>query len=65
VRPARGELVKEGLSAEVVAKRLLMPKSGLARLNGRHKGYEVSIGKRKQIEKYFGWMKGIGLMRKL
>ena len=48
-----------------MAKRLLMPKSTLAKHNGRHNSYEVSIRKRKQIEERFGWMKGIGLMRKL
>ncbi len=31
----------------------------------RHEGYEVSMRKRKQIEECFGWMKDIGLMRKL
>ena len=31
----------------------------------RHEGYTVSIRKRKQIEECFGWMKDIGLMRKL
>lgn len=31
----------------------------------RHEGYMVSIRKRKQIEECFGWMKDIGLMRKL
>ena len=31
----------------------------------RHEGYEISIKKRKQIEECFGWMKDIGLMRKL
>ena len=31
----------------------------------RHAGYEISIRKRKQIEECFGWMKDIGLMRKL
>ena len=45
-RPAREELVKEGLNAEAVAKRLMMPKSALAKHNGRHNGYEVSIGQR-------------------
>jgi len=43
-RPARKELVKEGLSTEAVAKPLMMPKSALAKDNGRHNGYEVSIG---------------------
>jgi len=31
----------------------------------RHEGYGISIMKRKQIEECFGWMKDIGLMRKL
>ena len=31
----------------------------------RHEGYELSMRKRKQIEECFGWMKDIGLMRKL
>lgn len=31
----------------------------------RHEGYSVSLRKRKQIEECFGWMKEIGLMRKL
>ena len=31
----------------------------------RHEGYDVSLQKRKQIEECFGWMKDIGLMRKL
>jgi len=32
------------LSTEAVAKPLMMPKSALAKDNGRHNGYEVSIG---------------------
>lgn len=31
----------------------------------RHAGYGISINKRKRIEECFGWMKDIGLMRKL
>jgi len=31
----------------------------------RHAGYEVSQKKRKRIEEVFGWMKSIGLLRKL
>lgn len=31
----------------------------------RHAGYAISINKRKRIEECFGWMKDIGLMRKL
>ena len=31
----------------------------------RHAGYEVSQQKRKRIEEVFGWLKTIGLMRKM
>jgi len=31
----------------------------------RHAGYEISQRKRKRVEEIFGWMKTIGLMRKL
>lgn len=31
----------------------------------RTQGYRISQIKRKHIEEYFGWMKNIGLMRKL
>jgi hypothetical protein len=31
----------------------------------RHAGYQVSQKKRKRIEEVFGWMKSIGLLRKL
>jgi IS5 family transposase len=31
----------------------------------RHTGYQVSQRKRKRIEEVFGWMKSIGLLRKL
>jgi len=31
----------------------------------RHTGYQVSQKKRKRIEEVFGWMKSIGLLRKL
>jgi hypothetical protein len=31
----------------------------------RHSGYQVSQKKRKRIEEVFGWMKSIGLLRKL
>lgn len=31
----------------------------------RHAGYKVSQKKRKRIEEVFGWMKSIGLLRKL
>lgn len=31
----------------------------------RHAGYEISQRKRKQVEEPFGWMKNVGLLRKL
>ena len=31
----------------------------------RHAGYAVSQRKRKRVEEFFGWMKTIGLMRKV
>ncbi|HLZ99500.1 MAG TPA: transposase, partial [Steroidobacteraceae bacterium] len=31
----------------------------------RHPGYEVSQRKRKLVEQAFGWMKTVGLLRKL
>ena len=31
----------------------------------RHKGYEISQQKRKRVEQSFGWMKMIGLLRKV
>jgi len=31
----------------------------------RHTGYQLSQKKRKRIEEVFGWMKNIGLLRKL
>jgi hypothetical protein len=31
----------------------------------RHAGYQLSEKKRKRIEEVFGWMKSIGLLRKL
>ena len=40
-------------------------RSALDRRTTRHKGYEVSQRKRKQIEEPFGWMKTVGLLHKL
>ncbi len=34
-------------------------------LAARHGGYQVSQNKRTRIEEVFGWMKSIGLLRKL
>jgi len=40
-------------------------RSGVDYRTTRHAGYQVSQKKRKRIEEVFGWMKGIGLLRKL
>ena len=40
-------------------------RSGVDERTTRHVGYEVSQKKRKRIEEVFGWMKSIGLLRKL
>jgi len=39
--------------------------SAVDRRTTRHAGYQVSQKKRKRIEEVFGWMKSIGLLRKL
>ena len=31
----------------------------------RHAGYEVSLPKRKRVEQSFGWMKMVGMLKKL
>jgi transposase len=40
-------------------------RSALDERTTRHSGYQVSQKKRKRIEEVFGWMKSIGLLRKL
>jgi IS5 family transposase len=40
-------------------------RSRLGQRTTRHPGYEVSQRKRKRIEEVFGWMKTVGLLRKL
>jgi len=40
-------------------------RSGVDERTTRHVGYQVSQKKRKRIEEVFGWMKSIGLLRKL
>jgi len=39
--------------------------SAIDRRTTRHPGYAVSQRKRKLVEQVFGWMKTVGLMRKL
>ena len=43
------------------------PENGGSAIDGRttrHAGYEISQRKRKRIEKVFGWMKTVGMLRK-
>jgi transposase len=40
-------------------------RSGVDERTTRHAGYQISQKKRKRIEEVFGWMKSIGLLRKL
>lgn len=39
-------------------------RSAIDRRTTRHRGYEVSMRKRKQVEEIFGWLKTVALMRK-
>ena len=52
----------QGLTPHVAAKRQF---SAIDRRTTRHPGYAVSQQKRKLVEQVFGWMKTVGLMRKL
>ena len=40
-------------------------KSAIDKRTTRHEGYAISQRKRKRIEEIFGWLKTVGLMRKL
>lgn len=40
-------------------------RSAIRQRTTRHDGYEVSQRKRKRIEEVFGWMKTVGMLRKL
>jgi hypothetical protein len=55
-------LLGRGLTPHVAAKRQF---SAIDRRTTRHPGYAVSQRKRKLVEQVFGWMKTVGLMRKL
>lgn len=60
-----GELRRMGVTPHV-AQNLKRPGgSALDRRTTRHAGYRVSQRKRKRVEEVFGWMKTIGLLRKL
>ena len=39
--------------------------SAIDKRTSRHEGYEISQRVRKRVEEIFGWMKTIGLLRKL
>jgi len=60
--------VEEAREANVtphVAQNNTRRKSAIDKRTTRHAGYEVSQKKRKEIEEIFGWLKTVGLMRKL
>jgi hypothetical protein len=40
-------------------------KSAIDGRTTRHPGYQISQRKRKRIEEIFGWLKSVGLLRKL
>jgi IS5 family transposase len=48
-----------------VAQNVVNRRSAVDERTTRHEGYEHSQKKRKRIEEVFGWMKSIGLLRKL
>jgi transposase len=48
-----------------IAQHTVHRRSNIDRRTTRHPGYAVSQRKRKQVEQAFGWMKTVGLLRKL
>jgi transposase len=62
VRRNVGWLRAHGLTPHVAAKRRY---SAIDRRTTRHPGYTISQQKRKLIEQVFGWLKTVGLLRKL
>lgn len=55
-------LRQQGLTPHVAAKRRY---SAIDRRTTRHPGYAISQQKRKLVEQVFGWLKTVGLLRKL
>jgi transposase len=62
VRRNVGWLGAQGVTPHVAAKRRY---SAIDRRTTRHPGYTISQQKRKLIEQVFGWLKTVGLLRKL
>jgi transposase len=63
-----GPLVKDLRELQVtphVAQNNTNRKSAIDGRTTRHQGYQISQQKRKRIEEIFGWLKSIGLLRKL
>ncbi len=48
-----------------VAQNSTKRRSGVDERTTRHAGYEVSQRKRKRVERSFGWMKMIGMLKKV
>jgi transposase len=58
------ELRRMGVTAHV-AQNLTNRRSAIDARTTRHRGYAISQRRRKRVEEAFGWMKTIGLLRKL
>lgn len=62
------ELVRELRGMNItphVAQNNTNPSSAIDQRTTRHAGYEVSQRKRKRVEQSFGWMKMVGMLRKV
>jgi transposase len=63
-----GDFVNELRNMEItphIAQNDTHRRSAVDKRTVRHSGYQVSQKKRKRVEEVFGWMKSIGLLRKL
>ena len=59
------ELRRENITPHIAQNEKRNGGSALDERTTRHAGYEISQRKRKRVEEIFGWMKTVGLMRKL
>jgi transposase len=59
------ELRRENITPHIARNEKRNGGSALDERTTRHAGYEISQRKRKRVEEIFGWMKTVGLMRKL
>jgi len=59
------ELRQENITPHIARNEKRNGGSAIDERTTRHAGYEISQRKRKRVEEIFGWMKTVGLMRKL